>query len=320
MGIMMSRSSPNSLNEGVPRPFTLIPQPELGAAAQDQTVRLRWLIQGSPSLGEWVALPHPTAPQQKIMLEALLRREVLRLFAAEFEARDESITGSGQPGDPYTKSMGWIPECQIADWGVSDWPEWIANEPYRGTGQHLFPLRHSDTDPAWYRIQVAELLGLPDCLAKRIAEITGGQYPASWPQTIETVISECLHSFRERLIPSDDDEPEIQAMKPAKADFHHSPDYRSVRFQGQQFTFSQRQALSVQILHLAWQGHTPEVGQDRILEDIGSLEKPVSGRKRHLNHATRLRDIFRKNPAWKTLIIPGKSRGSYRLNLPDRHR
>ena len=50
------------------------------------------------------------------MLEALLRREVLRLFVAEFEVRDRSIIGSGYLGDPYTRAMGWLPECQIADY------------------------------------------------------------------------------------------------------------------------------------------------------------------------------------------------------------
>lgn len=89
--------------------FSEWPQVELGAIVRDQAAWLRWQIQHSPSLSKWVALVQPTAAKQKIMLEAVLRRKVLWPCAAGYEARYESITSSGQPGDPYTRCLGWVP-------------------------------------------------------------------------------------------------------------------------------------------------------------------------------------------------------------------
>jgi len=95
------------------------------------------------------------------------------------------------------------------------------------------------------------------------------------------------------------------AVSPAESpngDFRASPGFRSVRWRGQRYTFSSRQAQAVQILHEAHQSGTPDVGQDHILEEVESRGR-------------RLRDLFKDHPAWKRLIVRGKGKGTFRLDI-----
>ena len=60
----------------------------------------------------------------------------------------------------------------------------------------------------------------------------------------------------------------------------------------------------VRVLWEAWQNGTPDVGQDYLIEQADA----ASGR---------LADVFKGSPAWKTLVVPGESRGAYRLAEPQ---
>ena len=84
--------------------------------------------------------------------------------------------------------------------------------------------------------------------------------------------------------------------------FSHSADYRSVSFRGTQLSFTPRQAQVIEMLHRAFMDGTPDIGKEFILE---KLESPNS----------RLRDTFKGHEAWGSLIVPGSSRGTYRLNI-----
>src|SRR5690242_15312261 len=85
--------------------------------------------------------------------------------------------------------------------------------------------------------------------------------------------------------------------------FRASPDYRSIEFKGKQYVLTLGQAQVVQMLDESRKSGTPCLGQDYILE---KLETPAS----------RLRDTFKTSPLWRTLIVRGEKRGTYRLNLP----
>ena len=93
-----------------------------------------------------------------------------------------------------------------------------------------------------------------------------------------------------------------------KPTVNHSPDFRSVSWLGTLHTFTPTQAACVKLLWEQWEGGTPEIGAATILEHVDS-EQP------------RLSQVFRtKNVshlAWGTMIAPGKTKGSYRLALPD---
>jgi hypothetical protein len=91
------------------------------------------------------------------------------------------------------------------------------------------------------------------------------------------------------------------AARPAEA--RHSPDFRSVHWYGGDFTFTPTQAACVGVLWEAWENGTPNVSLDYLLERAGSEGK-------------RLSDLFKHNPAWKTMIVTVK-KGTYRLRPPD---
>jgi nitroimidazol reductase NimA-like FMN-containing flavoprotein (pyridoxamine 5'-phosphate oxidase superfamily) len=83
----------------------------------------------------------------------------------------------------------------------------------------------------------------------------------------------------------------------------HSLDYHSVVWFGRQYEFTANQAACVAVLWQAWENRTPVVGAQTILVEAG-LE------------TARLDIVFRKHPAWNTMIVRGDRRGNYRLAEP----
>jgi hypothetical protein len=62
------------------------------------------------------------------------------------------------------------------------------------------------------------------------------------------------------------------------------------------------QAQAIGLLWRSWERGEPAARQDTILEEIESK-------------SPRFRDLFKRNPAWRTLIIMGSVKGMYRLNV-----
>lgn len=88
----------------------------------------------------------------------------------------------------------------------------------------------------------------------------------------------------------------------------HSPDYRECTVRGETFHFSPGQAAVVRQL---WENHdrgNADLGQETLLEGADS-------------EGNRVRDLFRVRGgihlAWGTLIVPGSTRGTFRLDLDD---
>jgi hypothetical protein len=84
--------------------------------------------------------------------------------------------------------------------------------------------------------------------------------------------------------------------------FLHSPDFRSVNLDGHEHSLTGRQAQVVEFLYEMHQNKTPEVSQSLLLEHIESKY-------------TELRYVFKDNPAWGTLVVPGRTKGTVRLSL-----
>ena len=80
----------------------------------------------------------------------------------------------------------------------------------------------------------------------------------------------------------------------------HSPDFRSIRWEGDLFSFTASQAVVIKGLWEASMEGTPDVGDAYLLELAGS-------------EGSRLRDVFKNNPAWATLIVDGQTKGSHRI-------
>jgi len=85
---------------------------------------------------------------------------------------------------------------------------------------------------------------------------------------------------------------------------NHAPDFRSVNWFGEQYSFTATQAACLKVLWNAWQNQTPEVGGETLLEQSGS-------------EGNRVRDIFKNHSAWNTMILSGNTKGTFRLVSPS---
>ena len=93
----------------------------------------------------------------------------------------------------------------------------------------------------------------------------------------------------------------VPVTEPSRPAVSHSPDYRSARWHGTDYTFTVKQAAVVRVLWEAWEDGAPEVGCATLLQVAES-------------DAERLRDVFQGHPGWGSCIVPGERRGTYRLS------
>ena len=91
--------------------------------------------------------------------------------------------------------------------------------------------------------------------------------------------------------------------RPSTKDARHSPDFRSVYWFGQEYSFTANQAACVRLLWEAWENGTPELSAAALCESVELAND-------------RLDLVFRKHPAWGEMIRPGHTKGSYRLSPP----
>jgi len=82
-----------------------------------------------------------------------------------------------------------------------------------------------------------------------------------------------------------------------------SPDFRSVYLRGKEFGLTTNQARVVQCLYAARMNNTPDISQDHLLVEVLDTNQE------------RLKDVFRSLKDWDQLIVPGKTKGTYRLNF-----
>lgn len=80
----------------------------------------------------------------------------------------------------------------------------------------------------------------------------------------------------------------------------HSPDFRSVKWFSVGYSFTANQAACVKLLWESWEQGCPEVGGATVLEAAGI-------------HTERFDHVFRGHPALGKMIVPGQTKGSYRL-------
>ena len=97
---------------------------------------------------------------------------------------------------------------------------------------------------------------------------------------------------------------EAEQRSPQTNQTSHSPDFRSVNYYGHLFRFSATQAPVVKMLWEASKDGSPDVGQHTLLETAGST-------------SNRLVDLFKRSPAWGSLIVAGEQRGTFRLATRD---
>ena len=101
-------------------------------------------------------------------------------------------------------------------------------------------------------------------------------------------------------LPNSPDPPSLAYDDSTRA---HSPDFTSVRWDGELYKFSPRQRIIVAALWEAKESGCEFVGQEYLLELAESA-------------VTRIRDLFKHHPAWGKMIVsavPGGPPGAYRL-------
>lgn len=81
----------------------------------------------------------------------------------------------------------------------------------------------------------------------------------------------------------------------------HSDDFRTVSSRKHEWHLTVNQSRIVERLIAALQRRTPELSQSALLEELDIRSK-------------RLRDLFKSSSAWKTLIVQGERKGTYRIN------
>jgi len=96
----------------------------------------------------------------------------------------------------------------------------------------------------------------------------------------------------------------------AKRRFRHSDDFRSFTLDDRVFALTPRQAEVVRILLRAFRSGAPELGWPQIR---AQLSAQLGTQRESLPE--RFTDIFKRSDAWGHLVVSGRSRGSYRLNL-----
>jgi hypothetical protein len=83
----------------------------------------------------------------------------------------------------------------------------------------------------------------------------------------------------------------------------HSVDFCSVLWNGVEHSFTPMQAAIVRVLWQALAHGTPEVHANTLLAQAESNLRE-----------NRLDPLFFRHPAWKTMIVRGRRRGTYRLD------
>jgi hypothetical protein len=134
-------------------------------------------------------------------------------------------------------------------------------------------------------------------------------FAATHPQHPQFDLHDYLHlAFQDRVRVAKAVQQAAMALVPAvgrppSPRASHSADFRSVHWFGQDYTFTPGQAACMVIMWNAWEQGVPEMAQQRILGDAGL-------------DSERLVDLFKANPSWGTMIVPGATKGAYRLQKP----
>ncbi|MEK6675972.1 MAG: hypothetical protein AABZ47_10005 [Planctomycetota bacterium] len=101
----------------------------------------------------------------------------------------------------------------------------------------------------------------------------------------------------------------IQTMEgdnpgPGEKPTGHSKGFRSVRWNGTNYSFTATQAAIVKQLWEPWENGTPDEPGDTLLATAEVAD------------SQRIRDVFKNHPAWTTMIVQGETKGTYRLSPP----
>jgi hypothetical protein len=139
-------------------------------------------------------------------------------------------------------------------------------------------------------------------IIREYMETHNGKQPS-----LEDELEEAFRQYRGLSKVQADLPVDVESIAPGQQEscFTASIDYRSIRFNGVPHALTRNQGTIIKILHEAFQRGTPSVGTFALLAAVES-------------ESSRVKDFFRRSPLWRTLVVSGERRGTYRLNLPAR--
>lgn len=143
------------------------------------------------------------------------------------------------------------------------------------------------------------------CFQSELCE-TYGQDACLQSATALEFVVEKLEDERSRQGTRGGNAGSTESATPEQRPAQHSPDFRSVHWFGTDYTFTPTQAAIIKVLWSNWERGTRDIGEAYLLE----------GAK--VSDTSRLVDIFRKNPAWNTMIVSGTTKGTRRLSPPSK--
>ncbi|HEY4310478.1 MAG TPA: hypothetical protein VGN12_13585 [Pirellulales bacterium] len=96
------------------------------------------------------------------------------------------------------------------------------------------------------------------------------------------------------------------AKRQATEGFRSSDDFATVIWRDREFYFTGLQAKAVEALFRAFENGAPSLHQSSVLKAAGSDQKSLASLFRN----------GKRHPAWHTLIVAGKVKGSFHLQIP----
>lgn len=287
------------------RPFWFVPEGGLLEAFWEaEASSAAALVVEHPEAAGVLDSAEATLAQRYACFSLLFWREVLGLISERF---DTAYQNPPPLSEPVSSRYAVLSRIEI----LEDAPEWALEieRVLRGIREKIMGV----LPPA-----LQQAGGDPND-AERIRQIRAAQEQLDTTEKLHAMLDGVLQTQWGRLARRwSAATPPPATVAPAEhlpSGFRHSVDFKSAYWAGERFTFTPRQAQAVQMLYDAWHNGTPELGQDAILEKLGSMGRNKIGGG---TLPRQLRDHFRRSPAWKKLIIQGERRGTYRLALPDR--
>jgi hypothetical protein len=216
--------------------------------------------------------------------------------------RERIDEAARQPGAPLHRD---VPRALWLRRAFGEWLDRLCGY-FAGHEDELCEQIDGLLEMAWYgqlanseRRAPGWLIGWPEEVEQDIILAAPERLDAAGTWNIEKSISARIKEPRTR-----DQGPDAHPQLTASI-FSFTSGSRSLTFRNQSYTLTPQQAEVIDSLNDAYRSGKPDVGKDEILEKIGSPN-------------SRLQDTFRNSGLWRTVIVPGKRRGTYRLNLPER--
>lgn len=214
-------------------------------------------------------------------------------------------------------------------------PDWsFAPDPlaeFRNTPEKLsFEIGELHLDELLSRVKIesmlfeADRLALPDCrylwtYAQRQNQLEEERKASAEEPESQGAAIEAVDNAGEKAgIMEDEIEGQEEAPPVPQAEdrgFHHAPDYQTVRFRGTTYYLTPRCARAIEELHKAYKKGWPSMRFRDLIDAVSENRDTTYTSAGAFLRNTAKDDKGERLKIWKNLVMPGKVKGSVRLNI-----